>query len=346
MPLPFLPACLGMVHGALPHRNPAQAQALLNKTTPVITAWPQLPLRSFREQDYVQAAAGFPGLVYDGVQERVYVDRSLLDQSLDALSLAYLQNDTQASGLGVEDAAGLSELLRTASQGLKVRAIKGQTVGPVSLGMLLTDEQLRPLMYEAMLLDALSQHIHLRARWQVERFSDFVDATIICLEEPFLEAVESPFVPINWEDALDLIERVYVGINCCRGLVVEGKIDWERLFASSIELFVVDVTTQFDRLLEAEGIERFFERGGMIAWGLVPSESETLAQTDLDSLLEQTNQYFERVIARGVVRERLLSQSLVTTMTNLANLTVEEAERAMGLVFELSQKLREPISTA
>jgi len=52
------------------------------------------------------------------------------------------------------------------------------------------------------------------------------------------------------------------------------------------------------------------------------------------------------VIARGVVRERLLSQSLVTTMTNLANLTVEEAERAMGLVFELSQKLREPISTA
>jgi hypothetical protein len=346
MPLPFLPACLGIVHGALPHRNPGQAQVLLNKTTPVITAWPQLPLRSFREQEYVQAAAGFPGLVYDGVQERVYVDRSLLDQSLDKLSLAYLQNDAQASALGVEDAAGLSELLRIANQGLKARAIKGQMVGPVSLGMLLTDEQQRPLMYEAMLLDALVQHLHLRARWQVERFDHLVDATIICLEEPFLEAVESPFVPINWEDALDLIERVYVGVDCCRGLVVEGNLNWKQLLASSIELFVVNTATQFEPLLAAEGLEHFFERGGMIAWGVVPSESDTIAQADLNSLFEQTNALFERIVARGIVRERLLSQSLITTMTNLARVSVEEAERAMDLVFELSRKLREPITTA
>ncbi len=106
------------------------------------------------------------------------------------------------------------------------------------------------------------------------------------------------------------------------------------------------VVALFDHWQKIGGADQLRARlAGIGAEGIV-DESETLAQTDLDSLLEQTNQYFERVIARGVVRERLLSQSLVTTMTNLANLTVEEAERAMGLVFELSQKLREPISTA
>lgn len=341
MPLPFQPACLGVAYGALPHRNPAQALALLVRTTPSILAWPQLPLRSFREQSYVQAAAGFPGLVYDGVEERVFVDSELLEQEVDQLSLAYLQGDTLQSGLSVEDAAGLIELLRGPGLSFKGRALKGQMIGPISLGVMLTNEQQRPLIYEPMLREAIAQHLHLRALWQGRQFAELAPATIICLEEPFLEAVESPFVPLAWEEAIELIERVFEGVQSCRALAVSGAVSWDHILETSTELLMVDLQEQREGLLAATKVPEFFERGGAIAWGVVPNDPDAIEATSAAMIVARIESMFDALAERGIARDGLPMNALISTCGSLERVPIAVAERAMGLVAEVSAALRD-----
>lgn len=340
MPLTFPPACLPLARGPLPHSNAAQALALLLRTTPVLLAWPQLPQRSFREQSYAQTAASFPGLVYDGVEERVYVERALLEREIDWLSLAYLKGDTSYGALAVEDAGGLHELLRIQPQGLKARALKGQIVGPMSLGVQLTDEQQRPLAYDAMLLEALAQHIHLRAMWQEQQFAERAPESLLCLDEPFLDVVDSPFFPVPWDDALALIERVFEGVQGCRAIASGGAVAWDRVFESSVELVVVDAYDHSAPLLAAEHLGEFFERGGAVAWGIVPATEDALAVETVASLVGRLDHIFDALAARGIDRAALPAASLVTTSDGLAQLPVPAAERACALLAEVSAELR------
>lgn len=339
MPLPFSPACLGIAQGGMPHRSPSQALALLTRTTPQVLAWPQLPQRSFREQPYVQAAAGFPGLVYDGVEERVYVERALLERELDHLSLAYLRGDTSLGVLEADDAAGLSELLRTVGPSFKGQALKGQLLGPISLGVQLTDEQQRPLIYDPMLLEAVAQHLHLRALWQEQQLAEFARATVICIDEPFLESVGSPFSPLDWEDALTLIERVFEGIGSLHALATNGAVPWKLVLETSVELVMVDACNERDPLAAAD-VQAFLQRGGAVAWGIVPADEDALANAQADSLVTRLEGMFDRLAADGIKRETLPVSAFITTSGSLALLSTSAAERAMGLVAEVSTTMR------
>src|SRR5262245_34609002 len=181
MPLPFEPACLPLLLGSLPHRSPAQALEVSRRYAGALLAWPQLPERGFREQSFVQSAIGFPGLVVDAAQGRMYIDRSAAERGLDRLALAYLEDDYEYAALGPEDAVGLTELLRQGDALRGARALKGQLVGPISLAAHLIDDRQRPLIYDEMFLEAICQHLRLRAAWQEAQLGEHGQAVIICL---------------------------------------------------------------------------------------------------------------------------------------------------------------------
>ncbi len=162
MSLPFEPACLPLLLGSLPHRSAAQALEVSRRYAGALLAWPQLPVRSFREQSFVQSAAGFPGLVIDTAHRRMYVDRAVAERGLDRLALAYLKDDIDYAALAAEDAAGLQELLRQGENLHGVQALKGQLAGPISLAAHLVDDRQRPLIYDEVLMDAICQHLRLR----------------------------------------------------------------------------------------------------------------------------------------------------------------------------------------
>src|SRR5262245_50896788 len=158
MSLPFEPACLPLLLGSLPYRSPAQALEISRRYAGTLLAWPQLSARGFHEQTFIQSAIGFPGLVIDAAQDRMFVDRAVAERGLDRLALAYLNDDIDYAALAVENVAGLEELLRH-SEGLRgARALKGQLVGPISLAAHLTDDRQRPLIYDEMFLEAICQH--------------------------------------------------------------------------------------------------------------------------------------------------------------------------------------------
>jgi hypothetical protein len=341
MPLPFEPACLPLLLGSLPHRSAVQALEASRRYAGALLAWPQLPARSFREQSLVQGAIGLPGLVCDAAQSRMYVDRAAAAPGLDRLALAYLEDNVGYAALPPEDAAGLDELLQQSDYVRGARALKGQLVGPLSLAVYLTDERQRPLIYDEMFNEAITQHLRLRAAWQAERLGKYGIATIICLDETFLDSVGMSFMPVDWQTARDRIDEVLGGVIGCRAIFAGGAVNWREVLKTSVELAIADVYEHGDMLVAAaDAVADLLERRGGVGLGLIPVDEDVLSRTTAESLVGRLAGLLSQLEKAGVSPERLLRHAVVTPTDMLGRLSVELAERALQLCADVSRMLR------
>jgi hypothetical protein len=342
MKLPFAPSCLPLLLGGLPHRSAAQALDLSRRYAGDLLAWPQLPQRSFREQSFVQSAIGFPGLVIDAERSRVHVDRKLAEQAVDRLGLAYLEDRNLYAALAADDAAGFEELLRQGDAARGARAVKGQIMGPISLAAQLTDERDSPLIYDEMLFEALAQHLGLRAEWQEGRLRGVNATTIICFDEPFLESVGLPFLPLDWERAREQLALALGGVRGCRALFAGGAVRWAEVLEAPLDLIIADVFEHGSALVEASAVlAAFVERGGCVGMGVVPNDEEVLGRVSAARLADLVGSLAAEVEAAGIPAGHLLRQSVVSTAGTLSRLTVPAAETAVQLVAEVSKLLRQ-----
>jgi hypothetical protein len=153
----FKPRLLPMPLGSMPHLSPDEAWEVTLQQFPEIPAWPQLPGRSFLENMYTQFSDGFPGIVLQ--DDRIFVDRSLdLDSEVERLCISYLADDLDAFDMKLEYAAGLWKT-REALKNHSPLAIKGQVTGPVSWGLMVVDQDRRPILYDEMLGDLIARHL-------------------------------------------------------------------------------------------------------------------------------------------------------------------------------------------
>lgn len=342
MPLPFSPAGLPLLLGGLPHTDAHRAVAVVRQYAGTLLSWPQLPQRSFREHSVVQSAHGFPGLVVDEANRRVYVDRAHAERELDRLALAYLENSIQYARLPAGDAAGLAEVLDQEYERSGVRLLGGHVLGPISLAMQLTDENQKPLITDTMLFDAVVQHVRLQATWQEARLGELTGATLICLEEPFLEMVGQPFLPLDWDEAQTRIDEAFGGLNGGRALYAGGALDWSAAMRTAAELIIGDVYGHGEQLVRAaEPLKPWLNMGGMVGFGVVPADAALLAEVTAEQLAGQIDQLLEQLAAHDIEPNRVVEQSVVTSSAGLGALDVASAERALQLLAEVSALLRE-----
>ena len=82
-------------------------------------------------------------------------------------------------------------------------------------------------------------------------------------------------------------------------------------------------------------------RGGLMAWGLVPTLSpEDLERETTDSLFAQWQSKSDQVARLGIDRQRLIAQSLITPACGMGTLRVDLALKALRLTRELSNWIR------
>jgi hypothetical protein len=342
MPLPFNPCCQPLLLGSLPHRHVKQAFELSRRYAGTLLAWPQLPQRHYREQLLVQSVHGFPGLVINDQGAQVYIDRKQVDITLNQLALAYLENTIQYGALTDNEAAGLFELQQQPEAVAQARALKGQLLGPISLATQLTDEQQRPIIHNEVLFDALVQHLQLRLAWQQARLGALHGTTIICLDEPFLELVGLPFLPLDWPTARERIEQVFQRVVGCRGLMAGGAVDWSEALQTSVELIIADVyhhATTF--AVAGPALAAFLERGGVIGLGLVPADQDELAQTSVEQLLQHVDDLLVTLNLSGIEPKKLLQRAVISPADSLGEREPATAEQVLALVKETSERVRQ-----
>jgi hypothetical protein len=343
MALAFAPACRPVLRGGLPHPTAHEALALVASATPDLPAWPAVPARSFRETPLAQATAGFPGLTIDPAYGRISVNHAAAEIGLDQLGLAYLRGEPGGGALPADYAAGLGELLRLVGGGHCARALKAEALGPVSLALQLTDEDDRPLAYDPTLREALLHHLALRLAWYYEQLSTYTSQVILCLDEPFLDALDLPLCPFERDEGLDMIARLLADLPGCRGICVGGVVDWAMLLELPVDLVLFDAYEYGPALIQAAGaVAAFIARGGILGWGIVPSDPDAPAHERADLLVQRFEHGVDLLVAAsGLDRRRILDAALITSNDSLASLSVGAAEQALRMCADVSQLLRE-----
>jgi hypothetical protein len=333
--------CLPTIIGSMPQTDPIKACRLITRYLKDIPAWPQLPARSFLENMYVQYSEGFPGVVVEN--DRIYVDTAKdFTQPLEELYAAYLDNNAEKYGIGREYAAGLEAFL--GQPGLKPPGVKGHVTGPLSWGLTVTDENKKAILYHDVLGDAIPKLLKLKAAWQENELKKISVKTIIFVDEPIMASYGSvvasgPFS--KPEKIAAMIDEVFEGISGLKGIHCCGNTDWPVILKTKLDILSFDAYNYAESISLYPGeIRKFLGRGGAIAWGIVPNDSESLNKETIASLKDRLEEAMAPFTRNGLSIKDIIRQSLLTPSCTLIPLGEEGSEKALEMLTGLSDEMR------
>ena len=332
--------------GSLPQKNPQEALQALQKNPLDIPTWPQLPKRSFKESMTVQYSEGFPGIVIDEKEKRISINRN--GNLLDAMASFYdnvLAENTDAFAISAEYAAGLHAFMDERSKiGTRCSLIKGQVVGPFTFGFSLDDNDCKAVWFDEQYRDVVIKGIAMKAVWQAKRLSAFAEKVVIFLDEPIFSALGTPtYMGIENDHVISCINEIAaklhavnaaVGVHCC------GNMEWSLLTRTTLDILAFDAYSYGDKVaLYPEAINAFLERGGVLAWGIVPTAlSENIASESAKSLMQRIQSLEDLFAKKGVSPELLRRQKILTPSCGMGNLTEAEAQRVLQLLGQLAEE--------
>jgi methionine synthase II (cobalamin-independent) len=329
-----LPLCIG----SLPHKDPAKAVDLVLANLKHIPFWPQLPAMGFGENMYAQYAFRLPGAMIDGEKRRIAVDLASLDP--ERFYEAVVSDEVSYFKHPKEQFHGLYELLtRTLPQ--ETVAIKGQVTGPVSLGLQVFDQNGKSVIYDDAYCEIVRRNVNLCARWQESKLREKFGRTIVFIDEPSLSLVGTPFAAISSEQVRTWIDEAVAGLKGGKGLHCCGNTDWSTVLSTEIDILSFDAYDYGHTIsLYPSDVTSFLDRGGTIAWGIVPNREETLRQETMGSLLERLNGSIEKLVSKGVPRKSIVESSLITPQCGLEGLDERTSEEAIRMLVALSDEFR------
>jgi hypothetical protein len=322
----------------MPHKD--ADQAIKTALSLDIPFWPQLPNLNYYEDMYVQAAEHFPGILLD-------------------LENRTLRFSTEKFGLELEDAMNrmnnpefldispeYSEVYhRFLSMDFSDRpAIRGQLEGPVSFGFNIRDEDDRPILFNDTVRPFMLEFMAGRVNVQLERLKKLNPNAFMFVDEPGMQYIFSAMSGYNDVTAKSDLDYFFSMIKRPRGIHLCGNPDWGFLLGLDMDILSMDVYSNGDIIVSYhDAIRRFLDRGGVLVWGVVPTNFEPFEKEGVDSLEQRLVSLWDRLAQHGIDREFLLSRSLLSPATCcLVNPDGEvTVEKAFQTIRALSRKLRD-----
>lgn len=343
---PFRPQCMATGIGSLPYKQVAEAAEDIMAFLPEAPFWPQLPNLSYLENMYAQYGEQFPGMVIDIEQKQMFVDvgGDKFPVQLEAFYDKIIRDEVDYFAISKKFAAGLWEvpgLLHRSS--LPIKIIKGQVTGPISFGMTVTTADKKSIIYDENLVDVLVKHLAMKARWQEDYLQKLFPAQPVMMffDEPYMVSFGTAFCPLSRETVVGMLNEVFAAVQGLSGVHCCGNTDWSLLLQTAVDVLNFDAFEYVDNLfLYHEDLYRFIERGGYLAWGIVPT-SEAVLQVSVESLFRQFISHVAKLETMGFNCETLLGQSFITPSCGCGSLPVAWTKRILRMTNELSVMIRE-----
>jgi methionine synthase II (cobalamin-independent) len=329
--------CLPTAIGSMPHTNPDEACSIIMKYLPDIPFWPQLPGRSPKENMIIQFSEGFPGVVIKG--DKIHIKPTAnFESELEQIYIDCEQGNAHKYGISTKYAAGLHAFLPKA---IGSKMVKGQVTGPITWGLAVTRQDGLGILYDDTLAETAAKFLRLKASWQENILREISPNPIIFVDEPYLVSLGSVFTPIPEEKVPVLLEEVFRGIKGIKGLHCCGNTNWSVILDTSLDILSFDAYNYASSLSTHSGkVKSFLERGGSIAWGIVPNEEEALVKESLSSLRDRLEEAMAPFTRDGVKFKQIIAQGLITPSCTLASLSLEAAKQTLELTANLSHDLR------
>ena len=322
--------------GSLPHRNAQEACRLILDTFD-IPFWPQLPGLSFRELMIPQYSEGLPFLKIDEQKETIWIERN----SSDELERFY-ESCTEECRIAISEdyAQGMHTFLRTVKT-KKFGLLKGHVTGPLTFTLGLKDHTGRPVYFDEELREISLMLLKAKTRWQLDQLRPHAEKVIIFIDEPILSALgSSGYLGVSSTEVSRLLRELtdgirseggISGIHCC------GNADWPMVINCGPDIINFDAYDYIDTLaLYPEEFRAFLEKGGYLAWGIVPT-SEAIAGENPGSISRRFQKGVEK-LSLHIPGDLIFSRILLTPSCGTGSRTVEETLKVFQLLLRLKEE--------
>jgi len=347
--------------GSLPHKDTEAALDLIFKYLPRIPFWPQLPKRDIREGMVAQFSENLPCLKV--ARDGLFFDGSYQDKALEAFYERIIAGDIDYFKISQDFALGLHKFYQRLenSSPSDIEFIKCQITGPFTFAASVKDESGSALLHNPVFMQAILKGLIMKALWQINFFEEFNrpeghglasfgqshKKIIMFIDEPYLGCFGSAYTPINREDVVKGLreltegiksEDVLLGVHCC------GNTDWS-IFTEidTIDIINFDAFGFLDRVvLYADNLKGFLKRGGILCWGVVPTQDFTDKET-ADLLVRDIKDGIASLTKKGLDRDLLLENLLVSPSCGLGTLDIEKSAKIFKLLSEVSLSIRKTL---
>jgi len=327
--------CQATAMGILPHTDIDRAiRVALSLDIPF---WPQLPRVSYFEDMYVQALDHFPGVRIDAVDRKIVFD---LDRFYEELP-AYFEktDDPETYRLTKTFSLVYHRFLERDLSGYT--AIRGQMISPISLGLKVVDQAQKPIIYHDEVREILFDFIQKKVNLQYQELRAKNPHAFVWLDDPGLGLIFNALSGYNEVQARDDLDFLLKGLEGPRGIHLCAKPDWDFLLRSKIDILSFDCFSSGEMITRYPSLKDFFNRGGIVSWGIVPTYTELLGEETVESLIKRLETFWGSLVERGVDKKRLLHQSLLAPAT--CNLLSPDKDKTVEQAFEILKELSSSI---
>lgn len=348
----FEPRFMATAIGSMPFDNADFAADVSLKNLGEAPIWPQLPRFGMNEQMEIQYSEGMPRAVIDREKQRMYFDTAA--DSSEGFANFYEHyvavseggDDLDFMAITPEFSRGIYALeKRLKAGGKKLPVVKVQTTGPCSFALTLVDENKRAIYYNEEFLDMIVKALALKCRWQIRKFKPYAERIICFIDEPILSAFgSSTYVSVTRADVIarigEVVEAVHAdgalaGVHCC------GNTEWSILIDAGVDIVNFDAFEFAHTIpMYSEAVKGLLARGGMLAWGVVPT-SKAIREQTADSLADKLNEGMKALAAKGIDLQQIARQALITPSCGTGSLDPADALKVFETLCALSIKMKQ-----
>lgn len=340
--------------GSLPHNTVESAMEVVKKDFSEIPFYPQLSNINRNEDMTIQFLEGLPSFLPSNESFEIDTESEKFFEDLESFFTDYEEIIADTDTEILEKYAISKEFSSTFPEFEKIikntkpQYAKAQIIGPFTLAAMLTDQNGINAIFDETLREIVVKLLTLKVLWQIKHIKQANSTTIpiIFMDEPTLSQLgTSAYLTISEKDVVDMLAEIseiihqnggISAIHCC------GKCDWTILIKAKADIINFDAFAFSEHLgLFAQEIYKFLQDGGKLAWGLVPTlDVEALKNITLADLIKDFGQGIKYLTNKGIDEKLIIDNSLITSSCGAGSLSVELAQKAMDLVFELSNELR------
>jgi len=205
------------------------------------------------------------------------------------------------------------------------------------------DQDDRPILFNDTVRPFLLEFMAKRLNVQLDKLKARNKKAFMFIDEPGLQFIFSAMSGYNDIQAMEDMEYFFSLLNRLRGIHLCGNPDWDFLLQLDLDILSLDTFSNGERFVGyVSSIKKFLDRGGVIVWGMVPTNYEPFSQESLDSLGSKLGNLWEKLAHRGIDKNHLLSRSLISPATCcLVNPDkTRTVEQAFSWIKDLSKSLR------
>jgi len=287
----------------MPHTNMESALRLALSLD--IPFWSQLPNVSYYEDMYAQISENFPGISINTDEEKISFDTTAFEEEIDNYSQKMAEPETFA--LSQQYSRVYHSFL--AKDLSAYPAIRGQVTGPVSFGFRVMDENSRPLIYNEEVRALLFDFIQRKVNTQYHQLKEKNQNAFVWVYEPGLGWVFSGLSGYSDVQTKQDYRNFWDGLDGPSGLHLCANVNLAYLLELGADILSFDA---YQMELMPKGytaaVADYITNGGIISWGIVPTDSENLNQHTPETLATLLLGYWEPVSHNTGVPARLLSK--------------------------------------